>query len=42
MGKPLPGDVFGNALGNIGILLDLFPIIIEFVVINYINPILDK
>jgi hypothetical protein len=40
MGKPFPGNIFGNALGDISIPLDLSPTSIEFIVVGHPNPIL--
>jgi hypothetical protein len=42
MGKPFLGNIIGNALGKLSIFPDLSPTSIEFVVISYTNPILDK
>jgi hypothetical protein len=42
VGKPFPGNILGNALGNLSIILDLSPISIKLLVICYLNPILNK
>ena len=42
MEEPFSGDVFDNAQGNISVLLDLCPSIIEFIVISSANPILNQ
>jgi hypothetical protein len=42
MGKPFLGNVLGNALRNLSIILDLSPISIKLLVICYLNPILNK
>src|SRR5580658_7704095 len=42
MGKPFPADVFGNALRDISIPLNLSPPIVEYIIIGSANPILYK
>ena len=42
MREPFLDDVFGNARGDIGVLLDLRPSIIKFIVISSANPILNQ